>query len=239
MYVLVRASKGQHWDRRCHILTSLSVSATSWTLHLYPFLSHSISVPSYTVLCPSHVTFSALSVGKKKQKNPKYFGLVVFPCMCIEIAVLIEIEMYLLGWTWLGCSLCWHPLKQEWLYLKVIHFFFYIISCEGNPLNETYWHRLHDHSHHLGLSRLHTSYICVNNSSFHISHTYIDIQSTYMLSAASNILLQMHLHLYLCACSCVVYCMYMHTITFVSHMKTPTVCVVCVTAASRQASGRK
>lgn len=53
MYVPAKASEGQHRDRRCHILTSLSVSATSWTLLLSPFLSHSISLPPFSVLCVS------------------------------------------------------------------------------------------------------------------------------------------------------------------------------------------
>lgn len=53
MYVPAKASKGQCRDRRCHILTSLSVSATSWTLLLSPFLSHSISLPSFSVLSVS------------------------------------------------------------------------------------------------------------------------------------------------------------------------------------------
>lgn len=46
MYVPAKTSEGQCRDRRCHTLTSLSVSATSWTLLLSPFLSHSIVLPS-------------------------------------------------------------------------------------------------------------------------------------------------------------------------------------------------
>lgn len=53
--LLQKPSKGQCRDRRCHVLTSLSVSATSWTLLLSPFLSHFIFLPSSSALC-----FSAL-----------------------------------------------------------------------------------------------------------------------------------------------------------------------------------
>lgn len=47
MYVAAKASEGQCRDRRCHILTSLSVSATSWTFPLSHFLSHCISLLSF------------------------------------------------------------------------------------------------------------------------------------------------------------------------------------------------
>lgn len=47
MYVPAKAREGQRRDRRCHILTFLSVSATSWTFLLSHFLSHRISILSF------------------------------------------------------------------------------------------------------------------------------------------------------------------------------------------------
>lgn len=65
MYVPAKASEGQCRDRRCHILTSLSVSATSWTFLLSHFLSHSISILSFLsgaslplLCCVSTITYT-------------------------------------------------------------------------------------------------------------------------------------------------------------------------------------
>lgn len=85
MYVPAKASEGQCRDRRCHIVTSLSVSATSWTLLLSPFVSHSISPPSFPVQCISlpflcYVSTVTLPSHDKFENTIYMWNLCVFPC---------------------------------------------------------------------------------------------------------------------------------------------------------------